>query len=123
MTRRQYDERLALGVATGLSVERAADQLGISRATAYRRLANPALQRRVAELRQEITNQAVGQLVATLNEAILVLRRLMVESESDGVKLRAATQLVETGLRAAAIAQLEQRIVELETALKARERQ
>jgi hypothetical protein len=51
----------------------------------------------------------------------MTLRRLMAESESDGIKLKAADRLLDVGLRAAAIAQLEQRIVELEAVLKARE--
>jgi hypothetical protein len=44
----------------------------------------------------------------------------MAESETDAVKLKAATSLLDMGIKAAAIAQLEQRIVELEAAIKAR---
>jgi hypothetical protein len=44
----------------------------------------------------------------------------MASAESEAVKLKAATALLDTGLKASVIAELERRIVELETALKAR---
>jgi transposase-like protein len=121
MVKRQYAERLALAIASGLSVERAAGQLGISRVTAYRRWRDPSIKKRVAELRGEITDQAIGRLVDTLCEAVLTLRRLMAEADTDSVKLKAATALIENGLKAAAITQLEQRLTELESVLKARD--
>jgi hypothetical protein len=123
MVKRQYDEKLALAIASGLSIDAAADQIGISRVTAFRRWRDPSIKKRVAELRGEITDQAIGKLVDTLCAAVLTLRRLMVEADTDSVKLKAASQLLETGLKASAIAQLEQRLTELETAIKARERQ
>lgn len=120
---KRYDEKLALAIASGLSIDQTAAQIGVSRSTVLRRWRDPVVKKRVASLRQEITDRAIGQLVETLHEAILTLKRLMVESESDGIRLKAAAQLLDTGLKAAAIAQLEARIVELETALKARDRQ
>jgi transposase-like protein len=121
MARRQYDEKLALALASGLSIDQTAAQIGVSRSTVLRRWRDPAVKRRVAELRGEITDQAIGKLVDTLCEAILVLRRLMGEAESEAVKLKAATQLLETGLRAAAIDRLEARLNELENMLKDRQ--
>jgi transposase-like protein len=118
---KRYDEQLALALASGLSIDQAAAKIGVSRSTILRRWRDPALKRRVAELRGEITDQAIGRLVDTLCEAVLTLRRLMVEADTDSVKLKAATALIENGLKAAAIAQLEQRITELETAMKARD--
>jgi hypothetical protein len=74
----------------------------------------------VAELRGEITDQAIGRLVDSLCEAVMTLRRLMVESESDGIRLKAADRLLDVGLRAAALDRLEARIAELEIAIRAR---
>jgi hypothetical protein len=118
---KRYDEQLALALASGLSIDQAATKIGVSRSTVLRRWRDPAVKRRVAELRGEITDQAIGKLVDTLCEAVLTLRRLMAESESDAIRLKSASQLLETGLKAAAIAQLEQRLTELESALRERQ--
>ena len=119
--RRNIDDLLAAELARGKTLQAAALAVGCGEKTARRRWANPAFRRRVMELRGGIVDATIGQLVETLNEAVATLRQLMTESESDGVKLRAAVQLLETGLRAAAIDRLEQRIVELESVLKMRE--
>jgi transposase-like protein len=115
---KRIDEQLALAIAMGASVEAAAERLGISKSTAYRRWRDPVVKRRVADLRRDITDRSIGQLVAGLADAITVARQLMRESETESLRLKAAALLIETGLKAAAIAQLEQRIVDLETAMK-----
>jgi len=115
---KRIDEQLALAIAMGASVEVTAERLGISKSTAYRRWRDPVVKRRVADLRRDITDRSIGQLVAGLADAITVARQLMRESETESLRLKAAALLIETGLKAAAIAQLEQRIVDLETAMK-----
>ena len=115
---KQIDEQLALAIAMGASVEAAAERLGISKSTAYRRWRDLGVKRRVAELRRDITDRSIGQLVASLADAITVARQLMRESETESLRLKAAALLIETGLRAAAIAQLEQRIADLEVAMR-----
>jgi hypothetical protein len=74
----------------------------------------------VAELRQEVVGQSIGLLVASLNEAVATIRQLMVEAESEAVRFKAAVALIENGFKAAALDRLEERIAELETAIKAR---
>jgi len=115
---KRIDEQLALAIAMGASVEAAAERLGISKSTAYRRWRDPVVKRRVADLRRDITDRSIGQLVAGLADAITVARQLMRESETESLRLKAAALLIETGLRAAAIAQLEQRIADLEVAMR-----
>jgi transposase-like protein len=115
---KRIDEQLALAIAMGASVEAAAERLGVSKSTAYRRWRDPVVKRRVADLRRDITDRSIGQLVAGLADAITVARQLMRESETESLRLKAAALLIETGLKAAVIAQLEQRIVNLETAMK-----
>ena len=115
---KRIDEQLALAIAMGASVEAAAERLGISKSTAYRRWRDLGVKRRVAELRRDITDRSIGQLVASLADAITVARQLMRDGETDSIKLKAAALLIETGLKAAAIAQLEQRVVDLESAMR-----
>ena len=115
---KQIDEQLALAIAMGASAEAAAERLGISKSTAYRRWRDPAVKQRVAQLRRDITDRSIGQLVASLADAITVARQLMRDGETDSIKLKAAALLIETGLKAAAIAQLEQRVADLEVAMR-----
>jgi len=116
--RRSYDDQLALAIASGLTVDEAAAKLGVSRTAAFRRWRDPAVKQRVVQLRQEMTDRAVGLLAESLCEAVITLKQLMRDGETDSLKLKAAERLLETGLKAAALAQLEQRIVDLETAMK-----
>lgn len=117
-SRRSYDEQLALAIASGLSVDEAAAKLGVSRTAAFRRWRDPAVKQRVAQLRQEMSDRAVGLLAESLCEAVTTLKQLMRDGKTDSLRLKAADRLLETGLKAAVMAQLEQRIAELEAALK-----
>ena len=117
-SRRSYDEQLALAIASGLSVDEAAAKLGVSRTAAFRRWRDPAVKQRVVQLRQEMTDRAVGLLAESLCEAVTTLKQLMRDGNTDSLRLKAADRLLETGLKAAVMAQLELRITELEVALK-----
>jgi AcrR family transcriptional regulator len=117
-SRRSYDEQLALAIASGLSVDEAAAKLGVSRTAAFRRWRDPAVKQRVVQLRQEMSDRAVGLLAESLCEAVTTLKQLMRDGNTDSLRLKAADRLLETGLKAAVMAQLEQRIAELEAALK-----
>jgi hypothetical protein len=117
-SRRSYDEQLALAIASGLSVDEAAAKLGVSRTAAFRRWRVPAVKQRVVQLRQEMTDRAVGLLAESLCEAVTTLKQLMRDGETDSLRLKAAERLLETGLKVVALSQLEQRIVDLENATR-----
>jgi len=113
--RRSYDEQLALAIAAGLSVDEAAAKLGVSRTAAFRRWRDPSVKQRVVQLRQEMTDRAVGLLAESLCEAVITLKQLMRDSSTDSLRLKAADRLLEIGLKAVALAELERRIADLET--------
>ena len=113
-SRKSYDEQLALAIASGLSVDEASAKLGVPRTSAFRRWRDPAVKQRVTQLRQQMSDQAIGLLTEALCEAVTTLKRLMRDGETDSIKLKAASQLLETGLRAVALTELERRIADLE---------
>jgi len=99
-------------------VDEAAAKLGVSRTAAFRRWRDPAVKQRVVQLRQEMTDRAVGLLAESLCEAVTTLKQLMRDGNTDSLRLKAADRLLEVGLKATVMAQLELRITELEVALK-----
>jgi transposase-like protein len=115
--RRSYDEQLALAIASGLSVDEAAAKLGIPRTSAFRRWRDPAVKERVVQLRREMSDRAIGLLAESLCEAVTTLKQLMRDG-TDPLRLRAADRLLEIGMKATILAQLEQRIVDLESAMR-----
>ena len=112
--RRDINELLAARLAAGLTVRDAAAELGIGEKTAHRRLADPAFRQRIAELRREMTARAIGQLADGMTHAVDELRRLAT-SANEGIRLRACIALLNHGLQAAALADLEERIQAIES--------
>jgi hypothetical protein len=116
--RRCYDEQLALAIACGQTVDEAAAKLGISRTAAYRRLRDSLIRQRVAELRRELTDRTIGTMVEGFVTAAATLRLLMRPSETSAIRLRAAVALLDLGAKFAILAQLEQRVADLENATR-----
>jgi len=116
--RRNFDEQLALALAAGLTVDEAAARIGVSRSAAFRRWRDPSVKQRAAQLRAEMTDRAIGTMVEGLLTAAATLRLLMRPSETSTIRLRAATALLDIGMKAAILAQLEQRIAGIEATLK-----
>jgi len=112
--RRQIDEQLAALVATGVPFGQAAQRLGISETTAFRRAKEPWFRERVSQLRRQASDQAIGLLAEAMTEAVVRLRDLMRQTESLPVAQRAAVALLEFGLRACTLADLEARVQHLE---------
>ncbi len=91
-------EALVLALARGQTVTAAATEAGISRSAAQRHLADPEFKEQVAAFRADIFSSASGQLAATLTEAIEALRGLL-RSESEAIRLRAASAVIEQSIR------------------------
>jgi hypothetical protein len=87
-----------LALAHGASVEAAAKAAGISRATVYRRLKEPAFRKQVDDARAEIVSRAVARLSSTSVEAADALRRLLY-SDMDFARLAAARAILELGAK------------------------
>ena len=119
--RNRGDELLLGALAAGSSVEQAAETAGISVRTAYRRLAEPAFARRLAQARDELISSALGELVECASEAVATLRALLSASD-ERVRLGAAKSTLEQLLRLRETLTLSQRLAALERAVQTRSR-
>jgi len=109
---------LALALASGQTVEAAADRAGIGERTAYLRLTDPKFRVRVSELRAEMVERALGKLAEGMAEAADTLRQLL-GAERESVRLAAGRSILEMGIKLQEATKLE----ELDARMHALERQ
>src|SRR5262245_45958972 len=110
---RKKDVALALALAAGANVLSAAQQVGVGRTTAHRRLADPAFRQLVAEMRADFIAQAVGRLTQNMTRAADGLVA-MLDSGDERVRLRVIRALLTLGHRLHAGRDLELRSSNLE---------
>lgn len=115
------DELLLGALASGSSVEQAAVTAGISTRTAYRRLASAQFAKRLAQARDELISNTLGELIECATEAVATLRGLL-NSPDDRVRLNAAKCTLEQLLRLRETLTLNERLRALERAVQTRER-
>jgi hypothetical protein len=118
--RKDVDDRLLLCFASGASASAAAAQAGCSERTARRRLEDKAFRERVKALRGEMVANAAGRLAASMLLAADRLRELL-QARSETVCLGAARSLIELGAKLRESAEIEQRLAQVEEALRQRE--
>jgi hypothetical protein len=107
-------EAVATCLAAGMSIEAAARKSGCAAVTVKLWLRKrPAVRVRVRWLRVQATERALGLLVDGMAEAALTLRRLL-RSKSEGMRLKAADSLLSHGAQLSALAELQERVAELE---------
>jgi hypothetical protein len=111
--RKNADGALMLALARGDTMPVAAAAAGVSERTAYRRAADAAFRRRVAEMRAEMVARALGKLADSAADAVETLRGLLT-APSGTVRLGAARAILELGNRMRESVELEQRIAALE---------
>jgi hypothetical protein len=117
--RRRGEDSLLAALAAGSTVEDAAKAAGLSSRTAYRRLADPGFARRLAQTRDELISNALGELVDCASEAVATLRSLLSASD-ERVRLGAAKSTLEQLLRLRETLTLSQRLAALERSLQTR---
>ena len=117
--RRSADEALALALATGQTLRGGAEAAGIAERTATRRWAEPAFRRRVAQLRGDMVQRALGRMADGMAEAADKLRALL-GAQSESVQLGAARALLELGAKLRESVELEERLAALEAAAERR---
>ena len=115
---RKADDALVLALACGLSAEQAARQAGVSPATAYRRLQDPAFQTRTEELRHEMLTRAAAMLTAAGVESVRTLADLLKSSYAPTVRLNAARSILDLGVKLRSLVELEDRLLDLEDRVK-----
>ena len=111
--RKNADDALTVALAVGATVQEAARKAGIGERTVYRRLADPAFRRRVAELRGEMIGRALGKMADGMTAAADTLRKLL-KAEGESVRLGAARSILELGNKLRESVELEERLCALE---------
>ena len=119
--RSRGEDSLLAALAAGSTVEDAAKAAGLSSRTAYRRLADPGFARRLAQTRDELISNALGELVDCASEAVATLRALLSASD-ERVRLSAAKSTLEQLLRLRETLTLSQRLAALERSVQAQSR-
>lgn len=107
-------EAMALAVATGSSVKAAAEQTGCSARQGYRYSSQPEFRARVAELRSEITSNAVGTLTAGASEAAATLVTLLDATSEPPIRLAAAKAILASVAPITELGELRQRLDAIE---------
>src|SRR4051812_45588881 len=96
--RKQHlDDALLLALACGSNAEQAARAVGVSKSTAFRRLADPDFVRRLKALRADMVDRASGMLTAAGMEAVKTLLSLLQPPNPAPVRLGAARAVLEIG--------------------------
>jgi hypothetical protein len=117
--KRQADEKLLLALACGATVDNAARAAGISPATAYRRLTEPAFRQRLQQVRTDMVSRAAATLTAAGTEAVKTLLVLQQPAVPAAVRLGAARAVLEMGIKLREMADLEERLAALEQQIDA----
>ena len=111
--RKDVDDLLALHLAQGFSVAKAAELAGVCADTVYRRLKLPEFRARVQRHRDEIFRRDADQLASLAGKSVLTLHALL-DSRNDAVRLGAARTVLDTAVKFREQFELAERIMELE---------
>lgn len=115
-TESKYLDNLAAQVAAGVSVKAAASVVNCSVSHAYTLSGKPEFKAKVAELRSEITSQAVGKLSQAASQAVDVLVELMGPDNEPKDRLAAAKAVLATLGPISELSELRERLDALEAA-------
>jgi hypothetical protein len=112
--RKNADEALLLSLACGATVESAAAKAGVTPRTVHRRLNDPAFQKRLREVKDEMLKRTASMMTALGGEAVKTLSSLQERSTPPSVRLGAARAIIELGVRLRESAELHERMTALE---------
>ncbi len=116
MIRERKEARLVLALAAGANATVAARRAGCSRATVFRRLQDADFCRAVGKARGQILSRATARLARTSTQAVATLEKLLDDGNA-AVRRIAAKSLLDSLARLTDLAEVEERIAELETAV------
>lgn len=114
---RRGDVALLGALATGMSVDRAAEAAGVARSTAFRRLQDPDFREQLSRVRADAAGRAAGVLSAAATSASVELARLAIHATSESVRRRACVDVLEVGARLREFGDFEERLRRLEEQL------
>lgn len=115
IARQGADDRLVTLLASGRSVADAAQEVGLSEATAFRRLRDADFVRQLSIARAALWDAALGALSNASVRAVTTLVALL-NSESDTVKLAAAKCVLDLGTKLRESCDFDTRLAILEEA-------
>lgn len=105
---------LAVTVAGGSTVRAAAAVVGCSESQAYRLSSTSEFKQRVAELRTEAANEAVGQLTKAASKAVATLVEMLDSDYEAPIRLKAANSILSNMKLVAEHAELRDRLDRIE---------
>lgn len=108
-------ETMAIAVAGGQTICSAAEAIGVSRRAGYRLSVDPRFRTRVAELRTEMTNQAIGRLSSLAGDAVDELGKIMKDQDArPSDRIAAAKAILSTLAPLSELLELRGRVDQLE---------
>lgn len=116
--KRAIDDALALQLASGMTIAKAAELAGVCERTARRRLKEPKFRRRLEALKREVVGQAVAMLangMATAAERLIGL----VDSPDEKIALTASKAVLEIGMRFRQAEEIERKLQDLSRRINA----
>lgn len=107
--------RAVIALLVNRTMAEAAQAVGIAESTLWRWMQDQDFQQAYREAKRQVVQQATAQMQANMSEAIQTLRHVMNDSEaSASARVSAAKAMIEIGLKAVEIEDLEFRITILE---------
>ena len=114
-------ERAVAALLTRPTVTEAAADIQIDERTLRRWMKHPQFDTDYRTARQQIVQHAIGELQEASLEAVSTLRSIMTDAEAPAnARVSAARTVLELGLKAAAMDELDHRLAALEAALTPR---
>ena len=108
------DQALLAALGCGATPQNAANKVGVSRRTVFRRLADPAFQEKLRNFRADVIKRTTAMLTASNLEAVKSLMELLNPALPPSVRLGAARTLLELAIRYRENAELDERLRALE---------
>lgn len=112
----KFFELLTAAVANGARIKDAAAEIGCSQSHAYHLSASPTFKQRVAELRAEACNAAVGRLSDAASLAVDTLVEMLDAANEPAIRMQAAKAILANVKPLSEIAELRGRIDAIEKA-------
>lgn len=111
--RGRLEDALLLALFNTPTVEAAATAAGVSQRTAWRWLSRPEFASRVQEMKRHRLQSALDELQSASLDAVRCLRRNL-DCGVPSVEVRAAATILDLGLRATELLDLEERLATME---------
>jgi hypothetical protein len=112
----EKDPVLALALATGASINEAAERAGVDRKTVQRKMADPAFRRQVSEFRGELISMTLGSMADNFTRAADGLAAL-VSDANPWVRLCAIRATINFGLKLRDSVDMAEQVHDLEAEL------